>query len=87
MGESSGSPCQPCTPEWSKSLSRELEDVINRWDRGNIINNKYHVVIKIWSINKIKPINNEYSYPFLLVCSINLVNPPPHLHSPNCVHP
>jgi len=30
MGESSGSPCQPCTPEWSKSLSRELEDVINR---------------------------------------------------------
>ena len=57
MGESSGSPCQPCTPEWSKSLSRELEDVINRWDRGNIINNKYHVVIKMVK-KKIKPINN-----------------------------
>jgi len=30
MASTSGSPATPCTPEWSKSLSRELEDVINR---------------------------------------------------------
>ena len=27
---SSGAGSSPCTPKWSKSLSRELEDVISR---------------------------------------------------------